>query len=224
MRATTTVESHLAAAPRRFGFAFRRSWLAPLAVTMLFVIHWGVITAYMPQRAELAGANIGLFFAADGLFVLLARLPAGWISDRTRPIWPILAGIALTFFAVLLLLLPTTTPLLIISGSLTGVGAALITQPILLALTRRSTDADRGSAFALFSACFAAALVLGTIGTAPLIEPLGFQTLLLLALGALAASALVAVFDRGFRTNEDESGTPPDDNDVMPEALTPIGP
>ena len=136
----------------------------------LFVIHWGVITAYLPQRAELAGANIGLFFAADGLFVLLARLPAGWIADRTRPIWPVLAGIALTFVAVLLLLPPPTTPILVVVRRADRDRARADHQPLLLALTRRSNDADRGSAFALFSACFAAAIALGTIGTAPLID------------------------------------------------------
>lgn len=208
LRQETAAPPSLEAASRRFGFAFRRSWLAPLAIVVLFIIHWGVITAYMPQRAEAAGANIGLFFAADGVFVLLARLPAGWISDRTRPVLPILAGIATTFAGVFLLLPTPTTELLIVSGALTGVGAALIVQPILLALTRRSTDADRGSAFALFSASFATAVVLGSIGTAPLIDPLGFETVLVLALGALFGAAVIAIADRGLRANAVEQSAP----------------
>ncbi len=211
-----TDEPKLDEASRQFGFALRRSWFPPLAIITLFIVHWGVITAYMPQRAEAAGANIGLFFAADGVFVLLARLPAGWVSDRTRPIWPILAGIAMTFAGVFLLLPTPTTPLLVLSGALTGVGAALIVQPILLALTRRSNDADRGSAFALFSASFAVAVVLGSIGTAPLIDQLGFETVLLLALGALFVAAIVAVADPGLRANaEPQPG---------PEVGAPIGP
>jgi MFS family permease len=218
MREVETAASGLAEASRRFGFAFRRSWLTPLAITVLFIVHWGVITAYMPQRAEQAGANIGLFFAADGLFVLLARIPAGWLADRTRPMWPILGGIAMTFIGVLLLLPTPTTQILIVSGALTGIGAALIVQPILLALTSRSTDADRGSAFALFSASFAAAVVLGAIGTAPLIEPLGFETVLLVALGALFVAAVLAVADRGLRTG-DEPG-----RQGIQEVGTPVGP
>jgi ENTS family enterobactin (siderophore) exporter len=225
LREITSDDAELGEATRRFGFAFRRSWFAPLAIVTLFVVHWGVITAYMPQRAELAGANIGLFFAADGVFVLLARLPAGWISDRTRPIWPILAGIALTFAGVFLLLPTPTTPLLIVSGALTGIGAALIIQPILLALTRRSTDADRGSAFALFSACFAAAVVLGSIGTAPLIDPLGFETVLLVALGALFVAAVLALADGGLRRGDESSSVSgPAADDAVQEAGTPVGP
>jgi predicted MFS family arabinose efflux permease len=193
------VESNLEAAKRRFGFAYRRTWAGPLAVTMLFVLHWGVLTAYLPQRSESVGANIGLFFAADGLFVLLARVPAGWAADRIPPIWPVLVGIAMTGGAVMLLFPLPTTEILIAAGTLTGTGAALIVQPLLLALTARSGDADRGSAFALFNACFAASIALGTIGTAPLIGSLGFGTLLAVALAGLGLSAVVALADGGLR-------------------------
>lgn len=217
-------ETELGVARRRFGFAWRPGWLAPLLVVMLFVLHWGVISAYLPQRAEAVGANIGLFFAADGLFVLLARLPAGWLADRIPPLWPVLTGIALTFAAVALLFDTPTTPVLIVSGTLTGVGAALIVQPLMLALTARSGDADRGSAFALFSASFSASIALGTIGTAPLIESMGFGTLLAIALTALGASAVVAFLDRGLRTPVSARPAKIETAELTQEAGTPIGP
>jgi len=218
------VESHLEAANRRFGFAYRRSWLGPLAVTLLFVLHWGVLTAYLPQRAESVGANIGLFFAADGLFVLLARLPAGWLADRIAPVWPVLAGIALTAAAVALLLPLPTTEILIMAGTLSGIGAALIVQPLMLSLTARSSDADRGSAFALFSASFAASIALGTIGTAPLIGGLGFETLLAVALGGLGLSAVMALADGGLRRSVAAGARPDKETELAQEAGTPIGP
>ena len=65
-------------------------------------------------------------------------------------------------------------------------------------LTERSTDADRGSAFALFSASFAAAIALGSIGTAPLIGWLGFEVLLVATIAALILAAIVALADRGL--------------------------
>jgi MFS family permease len=186
-------------ARRRFGFAYRGGWSAPLAITVLFAAHWGVVIAYLPQRAEAAGADIGLFFAADGLAVLAARLPAGWLADRTPPIRPVLAGIALTLAGVLLLLPTPTTPMLMLAGSLTGGGAALIVTPLIVAISRRSTDADRGSAFALFSASFALALAVGSVGSAPFIESAGFERMLLLAAGAVGLAALVALADGGLR-------------------------
>jgi predicted MFS family arabinose efflux permease len=188
------------------------------------VLHWGVVTAYLPQRAEAAGANVGLFFVADGLFVLLARIPAGWLADRTRPITLVLAGLALTALGVALLMVVPTTEILFVSGALTGVGAAIIIIPILLALTERSTDADRGSAFALFNACFAGAIALGSIGTAPLIDTLGFEPLLVIGVIALAGSAVIAFLDRDLRT----SGPPTHGSDAhsierAEEASSPVG-
>ncbi len=179
------------------GFAFRRSWIAPLSIIALWVIHWGVIIAYLPQRAEAAGADIGLFFVADGLLVLALRLPAGWMADRVAASWQILLGLALTAAGVLLVLPAPTTPILVLAGALTGAGAALITVPVTLVLSRRSNEEDRGSAFALFSASFAGAIALGSIGTSPLIDKLGYETILVSAMVALAGAALITVLRSG---------------------------
>ena len=209
-----------AQARRVFGFAFRRSWIAPLTVIALWVIHWGVIIAYLPQRAEAAGADIGLFFVADGLLVLALRLPAGWMADRVAASWQILLGLALTAAGVLLVLPAPTTPILVLAGALTGAGAALITVPITLTLSRRSNEEDRGSAFALFSACFATAVAIGSIGTSPLIDTLGYETILVAAMAALGISALVTVLDRDMGTVPD--GSLSADTDVAEAA--PLGP
>jgi MFS family permease len=198
-------------ARRVLGFAFRRAWIAPLAIIGLFDVHWGVVTAYLPQRAEAAGADIGLFFAADGLLVLLTRLPAGWLADRLPSSWQVVAGVVVTFVGIALVLAPPTTLTLVIAGALTGAGAALIIVPINLALVRRSNDADRGSAFALFSAVFASGVALGSIGTAPLIGVVGYEVLLIASLVSLVASAVVTLLDRELGRvpgrHEDEAST-----------------
>jgi predicted MFS family arabinose efflux permease len=165
-----------------------------------------------------------LFFAADGLSVLLSRVPAGWLADRIAPVWLVLSGIALTFVAVALLFDPPTTPVLVLSGTLSGVGGALIVQPLMLGLTARSTDADRGSAFALFSASFSASIALGTVGTAPLIGVLGFGTLLAMALVALALSAVVAALDSGLRRPAAQPLGPVGTAETVQAAGTSIGP
>ena len=160
------------------------------------MIHWGVVTAYLPKRADAAGADIGLFFAADGLFVLLARLPAGWMADRVAALWQVLFGLALTAVGVVLVLFPPTTPLLVVAGALTGAGAAFITVPLTLTLAHRSNEADRGSAFALFSVAFAAAIAAGSIGTAPFIDSLGYEVVLSVTITALGVAAVIAFLDR----------------------------
>jgi MFS family permease len=187
-------------APRRLGLALRRSWVPLITMILLYIVHWGVVIAYLPQRAEAAGADIGLFFAADGVAVLASRVPSGWLADRIRPLILILIGFAMSGASVVMLTLPLTTPLLVGAGLLGGVGGGLVMTPILVELSRRSADADRGSAFSLFSAALAMALVIGSIGAAPVIASVGFAGALLAGLVGIGGAAVVAATDRGLRT------------------------
>ena len=186
-------------AQRRLGFAFRRAWAPLIAVDLLYIAHWGVIVAFLPQRAEAAGANIGLFFVADGIAILLSRVPSGWLADRIRPIFLIISGLTATGVAVLVLTQPPTTPLLMFAGILTGAGGGLVITPMLVELSRRSRDADRGSAFALFSAANACALAIGSIGGAIVIGAFGFGGAMVATLAGVVGAALVALLDQGLR-------------------------
>ena len=195
-------------ARRWFGFTFRRSWAAPLALTVLYVAHWGVVTAYLPQRAEVAGADIGLFFVADGIAVLALRIPSGWLADRVPARHLILLGLGTTAVAIGLLVLPVTTPVLIAAGALTGGGAGLVLTPLLVEMSRRSSESDRGSAFAMLSAALAAALVLGSIGAAPIVALAGFETAILVTIIGLALATLVALTDRRLAPAAAAAGAP----------------
>jgi MFS family permease len=185
-------------ATRWLGFAFRREWTPPLVITLLYVAHWGVVTAYLPQRAELAGADVGLFFVADGIAVLALRIPSGWLADRIQPRLLVLAGLLMTAVAIGLLVLPAATPVLVVAGALTGGGAGLVLTPLIVEISRRSTDADRGSAFAMLSAALAAALVLGSIGAAPIIALAGFEATILATIVGLVLASVVALADTGL--------------------------
>jgi len=66
-------------------------------------------------------------------------------------------------------------------------------------LSRRSGDADRGSAFSLFSAAQAVALVLGSVGGAGLVAAFGFEVTLLATLAGIAGATIVTLSDPGFR-------------------------
>lgn len=175
---------------------FRREWANALAAVFLQFVHWGVIIAFLPARAEAAGADIGLFFAADGIAILATRIPGGWLADRQPPRRLVLAGMALTAVSVAILFLPPTTPLLIASGILIGIGGGFILTPLLLLLTRRSTDADRGSVFSLFSASIAGSISLGSVGGAGLVALGGFDLALAFGLVALGFAAIAIALDR----------------------------
>jgi DHA1 family multidrug resistance protein-like MFS transporter len=193
------VSATMGAASRRFGITFRREWAMPLLIVVTYVAHWGAITAYLPVRAADAGADIGLYFAADGLAIFAMRIPTGWLTNRVPTRTLILIGASLTAVAVGMLLLPLTTPLLVVSGLLGGAAGALVMTPILVELSHRSTDADRGSAFALFSGGLAAAMSLGSIGGAPLVALLGLSAALVVGIGLIGVSIVLTVTDPSLR-------------------------
>jgi MFS family permease len=186
----------MAAATRRWGIAYRRAWTVPLLIVILFVAHWGVVTAYLPVRAEQAGADIGLFFFADGIAIVLTRLAAGHLVEHASLRTLILVGAGATAVGVALLLLPVTSLTLLLSGLLGGAGGAIVMTPVTIELSRRSTDADRGSAFSLFSGGLAVAMTLGSIGGAPIVATLGFNAGLVVGIVLIVAAMVLAALDK----------------------------
>lgn len=174
-------------------FTYHHRWTALLAVTFLTVVYWGVVSAYLPLHVPKAQvAAVGWFFTADALAVLAFRIPAGYLTDRYGPRWLLLGGIAITVGAILLLLLPASLALLVIAGIGTGAGAALLIPPTLVELGKRSDEGNRGTAMALFTTSFAAAIGVGSLAAAPIVDRLGFDTALLLStLTCLMAAPLV---------------------------------
>ena len=160
---------------------------------------------------------------ADGLLILLARVPTGWLVDRMRPLVPIVVGLVSTSAAIVLLALPPTTPILVAAGALTGIGGALVITPLLVEVSRRSADADRGSAFSLVSAANASALAIGSIGGALIVGVAGFEAALLATLGGLLGAALVTVRDPGLRRSAVTSAGPPA-HEAGPSVRSPVVP
>jgi MFS family permease len=176
---------------------WRSAWAGPLAVTTLFLVHWGIITSYLPQRSVTAGADVGLFFTADAVGVLALRVPAGYLAGRLGTRWLIVSGVVITFLGLLVLFPRPTTELLILAGAATGAGAALLFPPITLELTTRSGDHDRGSALSLYNICFSGGIAAGSIGVAALIDTIAFEGALVLGLLGCGLAAALAAMDRG---------------------------
>jgi len=192
-------------------FTYRRSWTPLLLITFLTIIYWGVIIAFLPiYVVQHHGGNVGWFFSADALAIMLLRIPAGWLTDRIGTRWLLVGGIVLTDLAVAVLLLPPSLPVLVVAGAGTGAGAALLIPPTLLEISARSTEGDRGTAMALFSTSFAAALGVGTILGTPLVTHFGFiPTLGLSALICLAAAPVVLVTLNSESREDDRLRLPP---------------
>ncbi|HEX8941250.1 MAG TPA: MFS transporter [Candidatus Limnocylindrales bacterium] len=176
--------------------AWRPSWALLLLGTVLYLAHWGVLTGYLPQRAAAAGADVGFLFTADAVSLMVLRLPFAWLADRVPTHGLVVAGLLVTIGALVVLLLPLTTASMVLAGVGTGGGAALILPPLTVEISRRSDETDRGSAFALYSVAFAVGTAGGSIGLAPLIDRIGFETALWLGIAGLAAAIAATLADR----------------------------
>jgi MFS family permease len=195
--------------PRWLGFAWRSAWTLPLLIVVAMTVHWGVVTSYLAQVAEPAGVNVGIFFTLDAVGVLVLRIPVGWLVDRVPPRPFLLAGIVGLLACVSLTLLPPTLPTLIVAGFLAGAGGVLVVAPMLMVMSHRSGDRDRGSAFAFFYVAMALGNAIGSIGGAPLFAAGGFA-LAMAALGitGLVVSALLTFADPGLGQRSGIVGRP----------------
>ncbi len=187
------------AVPHRYGIAFQRSWAIPLLITITYVAHWGAVTAYLPVKAVGEGADVGLYFAADGVAIFLMRLPTAWLAERISSRTLMVVGGVATAVAIGMLLLPLTTPLLIASGLLGGAAGGLVLSPVLFELSSRATDANRGSAFALYSGALAGAISLGSIGGAPVVAVFGLSAALAIGIALIGVATALTLTDRSLR-------------------------
>ena len=96
-----------------------------------------------------------------------------------------------------------------LAGTLTGTGGGLVVTPLIVEISRRSLDADRGSAFSLFSAANAGALAIGSIGGAIVLDRFGFEGALLATLAGIACAGLLALLDSGLRRRPSATATTP---------------
>jgi MFS family permease len=185
--------------PHWLGFAWRRAWTLPLLIIVAMTVHWGVVTAYLAQVAEPAGVNVGIFFTLDAVGVLVLRIPIGWLVDRVAPRPFLLGGIVGLLACVSLTLLPPTLLTLVAAGFMAGAGGVLVVAPMLMVMSHRSGDRDRGSAFAFFYVAVALGNAIGSIGGAPLFAAGGFPlAMTVLGITGLVAATLLTFVDRGL--------------------------
>lgn len=173
---------------------YRGAWTPLYLITFLCVVYWGVVTAFLPievPRSQIP--NVGWFFVADAVAVLVARIPAGFLADRFGSRWLLVIGALVTGLGIALLLAPASFTSLLLAGTTTGVSAALVLPPILLELTKRSDETDRGTAMALQNTSFAAAVGVGSLGAAGLVQHLGFNATLVMSLASCLAAIPIAL-------------------------------
>lgn len=172
------------------------SWVPLLAIGLLTSIYFGTALAFLSPRAEFAGLNAGLFFSANGVTILLLKLPAGFLAD-TRSIRALTVfGIGLTGIAVAILIAPPTAATMLLAGFSSGMGAAFTSSALLTALARRSGPESRGAAYSASGLAQSLAIASGGLLGAALVSVGGFELAMVAALAALGLAYGVVLRDR----------------------------
>jgi MFS family permease len=140
---------------------------------------------------------VGAFFAAYSGAALALRLLFAWLPDRVgakRVLFPSLASLALGF---LMLAGAVDARDVVLAGLLCGSGHGYA-FPILFSLVvTRASDADRGSATAIFTALFDLGLVIGGPVFGWISSSAGYGPMYTTAAGVIVVgTAFFAVWDR----------------------------
>jgi predicted MFS family arabinose efflux permease len=161
-------------------------------VLALTTFYWGAVSAHLPQRAYAHGTDVSVFFVAEAGAVLLLRAPSGWLADQISPTPLVHVGIISTLVGVVLLAQEPSALLLVIAGLSCGTGGALAVTSILLILQRRSSDSDRGNAFALFTLAIASGTAAGSLVSGLVVSVFGFGSAMAVGAACLITALGVA--------------------------------
>jgi predicted MFS family arabinose efflux permease len=159
----------------------------------------GVVFTFFPLLANTRGlspARIGLVFLVLGLANTAARIPAGWVVDRTKhPSLYAIGGVLIG--SIVTALLPHfrgqvgLLALVAVFGAVNGAAGVAIG----VALTQSTTPAVRGLVMGGYSTALYLGLALGSLALGPVIARYGFGTGFWIggltgAVGALVAAVL----------------------------------
>ncbi len=143
--------------------------LFPSFLAMMLGVTYGGIVTFITLFGQEAGiVNVGWFFLANALMVMLVRPIAGKLFDRRGHVWILLPGAFFTIAGLLLLSYSSSVPSLIFASLFYGIGFGAI-QPTLQAWTiNRVAVNRRGAANGTFFSGFdlgigAGAMALGFV-------------------------------------------------------------
>jgi predicted MFS family arabinose efflux permease len=138
----------------------------------------GVVFSFFPLLGHdrgLTPAAIGLVFLVLGLANTVARLPAGWLVDRTgRPApWAIIGVLVASVATIVLPHVGGQAPLILLVAVFGGVsGVAFVAVGV--ALASATTPATRGLVMGGYSTSLYLGFALGSFGLGPVITQHGY--------------------------------------------------
>lgn len=175
----------------------------PASAVMFFLAFtYGAVLSFIAlYAAELNVNNIGLFFSALAVTMIVSRPISGRWSDRGGTNMVLLIGHVVVFAGMLVVGFSSTDAGFIWAGALIGVGFGFCI-PTLQALAVRPARADRrGAATSTFFVAFDLGLGIGTIIWGYVAEAAGYRVMYLLTLLPLVFAGLIYYRIREMREN-----------------------
>lgn len=175
------------------GFIEKTS-IRPCLVMFFTVISISSVFSFMPIFGETRNIdNIGLFFTAYAISVILSRILTGKIADRYGFYRVFLPSIIITIMMFITLAFAYSLPIVLLAAVFYGVGYGTL-QPIMNAIViKLSPPERRGSANATYYATMDISFGLGSIVWGAASQYLGF-TAVFLACAASVAISLVMYY------------------------------
>jgi MFS family permease len=185
--------------PQRFLTSVTQRNLMPLWwITLVFSL---ALTAYFTFLKtfviDTGIGSVGLFFSAYAGTAIGLRLFAAWLPDRIGPkrvLYPALVSMALGF---VVLASASGSGAVAVAGVLCGAGHGYAFPIVMGMVVSRATEADRGSAMAIFTGLFDVGALLGGPAFGAVIRFGSYASMFLTAAFWMLAGGLIyAVWDR----------------------------
>jgi len=140
----------------------------PTLVLLLVGLSFGTLTAFMPLLLKRQGIplNPGLFYLSAAIAGFAVRLPLASWSDRLGRGVFVSLGIICYALSTALMYGAQSSPTVLLSGALEGVGAGLVIPSIIAIIADRTTPQERGIVFGMVWSGFDLGIVLAgpTVG------------------------------------------------------------
>lgn len=181
---------------------FEKSAIPYTVVSVLSSVAMSATLSFLMLFAAGQGIrNAGLYFTFSAVFMVLARLLTGRLSDRHGTLFALIPGFLLVIAGFACLLLSVKIPLLYyLGGVLAGLGNGMASPALNAAVIRAAPDHRRGAASATFMLSYDIGFGLGAILWGVVIDLAGFTALFA---GCMISIALAVLFSIIFIRKND---------------------
>jgi len=170
----------------RPGALFAASAVLPAVAMGAMTISYGGLVTLLPLMGKVRSlGNPGAFFTMAAVFLVLARLVVGPLSDRWGRGIIIVPGLAVEAVSMLLVGLAHGPGLLLLAGAVYGTGFAMAQTALMALMADRARQADRARAVSTYFTGWELGIGIGGYGLALLLPWGGFT-------GAFYAAALAS--------------------------------